>query len=223
MNIIITGSSRGIGLELTNQALEAGDHVLAVARRPSESRGLESLQEKFPKSLELLAADVADPEAPAKIEAAVEAWPAVDILVNNAGVYPEGYTREDFNRGFQVNSVAPFLITKALLPKLKKSKAPRAIQITSQMGSIEDCSSGGSFAYRASKAALNMLNKCLAIDSPWLVTIVMHPGWVKTDMGGEGAPVLKPQSAEGIWKVARKLKDGDSGKFYNFKGETLPW
>src|SRR6185437_2811205 len=151
MNIVITGSSRGIGLELTKQALEAGDHVLAVARNPQASRGLQELKSKHANSLHWLAADVSDPETPQKISASLP-WPNVDILVNNAGVLPKQERPSDFATSFQINSVAPFLITKALLPALKKSKTARVVQITSLMGSIEDCSSGGSYAYRSSKA-----------------------------------------------------------------------
>src|SRR5262249_2933625 len=122
-----------------------------------------------------------------------------------------------------VNSVVPFEMTQALLPYLKKSKQPKVIHITSLMGSIEDNSSGGYYAYRASKAALNMINKSLTRDHSWLTSVVMHPGWVQTDMGGPQAPTSTRDSAQGIWQVINGLGSEKSGHFYDFKGKELPW
>jgi NAD(P)-dependent dehydrogenase (short-subunit alcohol dehydrogenase family) len=223
MNVIITGASRGIGLKLTKLALEHGDQVLAVARKPAESPGLAELLKKHAKNLEVLAADLTDPETPQKISATVTAWPQVDVLINNAGVYRKGETLDDFLNSFHVNSVAPFLLCKALLPKLRKAGAAKVAHVTSLMGSIADNSSGGSYAYRSSKTALNMINKCLAVENEWLTTIVVHPGWVKTDMGGSGAPVEPEESASGIWKVVHGLKKSDTGSFFDFRGKSLPW
>jgi len=223
MNVVVTGASRGIGLELTTIALNKGDQVLAVARDPKRSRGLMALQKEFGDKLSLCAADVAHPEAAEMILNSVANWSAIDTLINNAGIFRKDERADDFLESFRVNSVAPFLVTKTLLPKLRKGNSPRVLQITSLMGSIEDNSSGGSYAYRASKAALNMLNKCLAVENNWLTTIVIHPGWVKTDMGGSGAPVEVAESAQGIWKVAHALKHADSGQFFDFRGKKLPW
>ena len=216
MNILITGVSRGIGLELARQALTEGHSVIGVARAVTVE--LERL-----KGIHVVIADLLDPAAPAKITKALQDWTFVDILVNNAGIMRAGVTTEDFMLSFQVNSVAPFIMTKALTPWLRKSGAPCVINITSLMGSIADNGSGGYYAYRSSKTALNMINKSLAVDSPWLTTVVVHPGWVKTDMGGEGAPVEPKRSAAGIWQIARDLKPSQSGKFFNYTGEELPW
>jgi NAD(P)-dependent dehydrogenase (short-subunit alcohol dehydrogenase family) len=223
MNVVITGASRGIGLELTKAALASQAIVLAVARQPQESKGLSELAKKYPTTLKMLSADMFDVEVADKILAACAAFAEVDMLINNAGMYPKGEKNKDFHDGFQVNTVAPFLISKALLPKLQKAKAPKIVQVTSKMGSIADNASGSSCAYRASKTALNMLNKCLAVQYSWLTTIVIHPGWVKTDMGGSEAPVEVADSAQGIWKVARDLEARDSGKFFDFRGENIPW
>ena len=221
MNVVITGASRGIGLELTRQALDKGDQVLAAARDPKSSKGLTELEKKYSGKLKLLAVDVSSDGAAEQIAEAT--GPSVDVLINNAGIYLKNDSAQDFAKSFQVNSVAPLFVTKALLPKLRKFAAPRVVQITSLMGSIDDNGSGGSYAYRASKAALNMLNKCLAIENPWLTTIVMHPGWVKTDMGGSAAPTETEASVAGIWRVTRELKNSDSGKFFDFRGKNLPW
>jgi NAD(P)-dependent dehydrogenase (short-subunit alcohol dehydrogenase family) len=223
MYVVVTGASRGIGLELTEQALDRGDHVLAVARKPKDSDGLMALQKKHPKTMSLIGVDLAQAEAAEKVAAAVNNWPQVDVLINNAGIYRKGEKIEDFLTSFHVNAIVPFLVTRALLPRLRKGAAPRVVQITSLMGSVADNSSGGSHAYRSSKSALNMLNKGLAVENEWLTAVVMHPGWVKTDMGGSGAPVEIADSATGIWRVTRELKSTDSGKFFDFRGKNLPW
>lgn len=221
MNVVITGTSRGIGLALTEIALSKGHQVLAIARNPSESKELTSLQKN--KSLTVLALDLSLPDAPKKLGQALTQLDQVDILINNAGVYEKGTTRNEFMKSFEVNSVVPFETTTAVAEKLKKSPHPRAVHISSLMGSITDNSSGGSYAYRASKTALNMINKCLSVDQPWLTTIVMHPGWVQTRMGGEQAPTSVATSAAGIWAVLEELKKTDSGKFLNYQGKYLPW
>lgn len=220
--MIITGTSRGIGLELTKIALSKGHDVLAVARAPENSRELMSLKAEFP-SLMLLAADLNSEYSELKIAEAAGRWPMVDVLINNAGIYEEDKTRSNFERSFLTNSIAPLFVTRSLLPLLKKSGRPLSLQITSQMGSIEDNKSGGSYAYRASKAALNMLYKSLSIDESWLISLLVHPGWVQTRMGGSGAPLTVDESAKGIWELVEKVRSEDSGRFLNYKGEDLPW
>ncbi|MGE0762246.1 MAG: SDR family oxidoreductase [Bdellovibrionales bacterium] len=223
MNLIVTGASRGIGLELVAQALQNKHQVLAVVRSLKKSPELEALMKKHGDLLQTCEVDVTDPEAPAKLIAAAGQWPQVDLLINNAGVFNQGETQNDLMASFQVNTIAPFLLTKELLPLLKKSKAAKVVHLTSKMGSIDDNTSGGYYAYRSSKAALNMINKSFSIDNPWLATVVIHPGWVKTDMGGSGAPTEISESASGIWQVISKLQTKDSGRFFDFKGQNLPW
>lgn len=221
MKILITGTSRGIGLELTRQALQRGDSVLAVARKPESSQGLNELKKQFGDQLQLLAIDVTDENAPQKISEFV--GKDLDVLINNAGVLLEGVAPKDFMESFRVNSVAPFLLTQALLPALKNSRAPKVVQITSKMGSIDDNAGGGYYAYRSSKTALNMINKSLSVDNPWLMTIVIHPGWVQTDMGGSAAPTPPERSAQGIWQVTLNLKPENSGMFFEFTGKEIAW
>ncbi len=223
MNVVITGASRGIGLEFCRLALAGEARVLAVARQPGESRGLNELLGKSASALRVVQADVSRPGASETILTAAREWGPVDVLINNAGVYRKGETAEDFAASFAVNAVAPFQISKALLPCLRKSSAPKLVQITSLMGSIADNASGGSYAYRASKTALNMFNKCLAIENDWLVAAVLHPGWVQTDMGGTGAPVTVEESVRGMWKVIQGLRRHDTGGFFDFRGKSLPW
>lgn len=222
MYIVITGTSRGIGLELTRIALEKGHHVLAVARKPEESEGLQKLKEKFEK-LELLRLDILDKDAHNLIAEKVKAWPEVDAIFNNAGVLIGDETIEDFEKSFLTNSIKPFFITKALLPKLKKSKRPVSLQITSMMGSIKDNTSGGHYSYRSSKTALNMIFKSLAEDEKWLIVLLIHPGWVQTRMGGDSAPVSVHESASGIWRIFEDAELSLSGTFMNYMKKNLPW
>ncbi len=224
MNILITGTSRGIGLELLKLALEKGHNIFAVGRKLESKPEILSLEKSYASKLSLISVDLANPEAPGQIASEVASnFESLDLLINNAGVMHKGEAEEDFLESFKINSVVPFLVTKALLPSLKKGTSPKVVQVTSLMGSIADNSSGGYYAYRASKSALNMINKSMAVDNPWLTTIVIHPGWVKTDMGGPQAPTSASESAQGIWKVQAELKPNDTAGYFDFRGKKLPW
>ena len=223
MQVVITGTSRGIGLELARIALGAGHQVLAVARRPQESPGLASLMSAAGTRLQLLAADLLDPRSAGLIVASVRDIGVVDVLVNNAGILRDTARHEDFMESFAVNAVAPFEITHALLPCLRKSGDPRVVHVTSMMGSIADNTSGGYYAYRSSKAALNMISRSLARDHDWLTSVVVHPGWVQTDMGGQHATVTVADSARGIWRLATGVHRESSGRFFDYQGKELPW
>lgn len=223
MKTVITGTSRGIGLELTRLALTAGHEVIAVARQPEKAPGLLKLKGDFKDKLELVTADLQSTGAAETVAAMAQDWGVVDILVNNAGIMRQGTSRADFADSYLVNAVVPFEVTKALLPFLQKSKAPKVAQITSLMGSIGDNTSGGYYAYRSSKAALNMITMSLAKDHPNITFAVLHPGWVKTDMGGEQAPIAVTESAQGLWRVIEGLTPAKTGGFFDFRGKSLPW
>lgn len=222
MYVVITGTSRGIGLELTKVALSKGHHVLAIARQPQASHDLIELQ-KNNKFLEIFALDLLDKDAHDQIAKRVSHWPQVDVLINNAGIYEKDVNISDFEKSFLTNSIKPFFITRALIPQFKNSKRPLSVQITSMMGSIEDNTSGGSYSYRASKSALNMIYKSLSVDEKWLISLLVHPGWVQTSMGGSAAPVTVGDSALGIWKLIDEASLSHSGSFVTYKGEALPW
>jgi NAD(P)-dependent dehydrogenase (short-subunit alcohol dehydrogenase family) len=223
MKVVITGTSRGIGLALARQVLAAGHELLAVARQPGKSGALTELASRHAGRVSLLATDLGDPGAAAAIAAAAADWDAVDVLVNNAGILLQSTRREDFLTSFAINSVAPFEVTQALLPRLRKSSHPRVAHITSRMGSVADNLSGGYYADRSSKAALNAINMSLRRDHDWLTSAVIHPGWVKTDMGGVEAPVPAEVAAAGIWRVIAGLEPWQSGAFLDYEGRQLPW
>jgi NAD(P)-dependent dehydrogenase (short-subunit alcohol dehydrogenase family) len=223
MKILITGTTRGIGLELARQVLAAGHEVMAVAREPGRSRPLAELAARHGQRLRIVPFDLLDADVMDAVKAIARDWDCIDVLVNNAGILRKDDTRQDFMESFAVNAVVPFEMTRTLLPWLRKSTRPRALHVTSKMGSIADNSSGGHYAYRASKAALNMINRSLALDHVWLTTVVVHPGWVQTDMGGEEAPVAPADSAAGIWRLIEGLGLDSSGKFFDYQGNALPW
>lgn len=223
MKVIITGTSRGIGLELARIALRQGHELLAVARDPAASTALSTLCGEYGAQARLLAADLRDPGTAEAISAATKHWVGLDLLFNSAGILREPATREDFTESFLVNAVAPFEVTHKLLPRLKLSTNPRVVNLGSRMGSISDNTSGGHYPYRASKAALNMVNRSLSLDHSWLTSIVVHPGWVRTRMGGEAAPVTPAESASGIWRLAQGLSREHSGRFYDYQGREIPW
>lgn len=220
MNILITGTSRGIGFGLTAIALEKGHTVFAVTRNPNS---LKPLQSDYNKNLIIVDADISQPASIKSLVSKVDEKGALDILINNAGLMKSGESYADLTESFQVNAIVPFLLTKAMLPALEKSKTPKVVQISTKMASIDDNTSGGYYAYRSSKTALNMLTRSLTLDHPNIAFALMHPGWVKTDMGGQSAPVEVKESTQGIWNVIEKLTTKTSGQFLDFKGKTIAW
>jgi NAD(P)-dependent dehydrogenase (short-subunit alcohol dehydrogenase family) len=220
MKTLITGTSRGIGFGLVAAALSDGHTVYAVARNTDS---LEKLKQDYAERLFLVQLDISQPGGIEKLVDEISKAGSIDVLVNNAGTMAKGESAEDLAHSFWVNSTIPFLLTKSLLPLLRKSSAPRVAQISTMMASIADNTSGGYYAYRSSKTALNMLTKSLAIDHPDVRFALIHPGWVKTEMGGANAPTDVSESVCGIWKVISEMTAKNSGQYVNFKAQTLPW
>lgn len=227
MRWVITGANRGIGLELVRQLLERGEEVVAGAREPAKSSELERLVQAAGSRAQIITCDVTDDASVRAFAQGIGEAP-VDVLVNNAGVREkmqsfEALDLDDIKQSFDVNALGPIRVTRALLPVVLRSKRRTVVQITSGMGSISDNSSGGAYGYRMSKAALNMANKSLSVDyqSKGLVAVVMHPGWVKTDMGGAGAPLDVDTSVRHMLETIDALTPTDNGKFLSFKkGDT---
>jgi NAD(P)-dependent dehydrogenase (short-subunit alcohol dehydrogenase family) len=223
--VMITGASRGIGLEFVRQYAAAGWKVLACCRKP----GTASELNKVTGDVTLFALDVDDDAAITGLAKQLESTP-IDVLINNAGISrPEATTlgqvsSEVWLQVFRTNTIAPLKMAEAFLPHLEAGKEKKLIAITSRLGSIE-LNEGGRYSYRSSKAALNSAWKSLAGDTAGkgMICVVFHPGWVQTDMGGKAAPVTPKQSVAGMSKLIAGFGKKDNGTFRNYDGESLPW
>lgn len=232
MRLMITGSSRGLGLGLTRHWLEAGHRVVALAREPESSEGLRELASRHSGALLWRACDVADAGSIDAARAAVESGcESIDLLLNNAGIYgPRGdrletLDMEEVRRVFEVNTLGALRVTRAFLPLLRRGRRPRVVLMSSLMGSIADNGSGGSWAYRLSKAALNMAGRNLAheLSPQGILTAVLHPGWVRTDMGGAGAPLGLEEAVVDLAATMEKIGPEQDGTFLDRRGAPLPW
>ena len=226
--VLITGASRGLGLEFVRQYAKDGWRVLACARDPGKAAELAALAKGSGGKVTTHALDVADFTAMERLARSVK--DPIDVLLNNAGIYARGarfgqLDYAEWERSFRVNTLAPVRMAELFVDHVALSEQRKIANVTSLMGSIGDNESGGSYAYRSSKAALNMSTMCLARDlkDRGITAIVLHPGWVKTDMGGAEAPLEAPESVAGMRKVIEQVEVGDSGSFYDYEGERLPW
>ena len=221
--VLITGANRGIGLEAARQFAAKGYKVIGTARDPADAKDLSAVAHRV-ESL-----DVTDAASVAPLASRLQGVP-IDILVNNAGVFDRKdvtIDKVDFammEQTLAVNTMGPLRVTQALLPNLRAGKRRTIVSISSQLGSIEK-SDGRWYAYRASKAALNQINKTLSVElaPEGFTCVVLHPGWVRTDMGGASATYSPQESVAGLITVIEKLGPTDNGRFYDFKGTPIPW
>ena len=230
--VLVTGASRGIGLEYARHWLAAGARVFALAREPEGSDSLMALASGHPGQLVPVRCDVAEDESVAEARRRVgEETDGLEILINNAGVMGshEDLASLDLDvvrRTFEVNAVGPIRVTRAFLDLLRAGDRPRRIvNMTSLMGSIDDNRSGDAYAYRMSKAALNMATRSMAIDlsGEGIVAAVLHPGWVRTAMGGRSAPTPVEEAVASLVRTIESLDMDRSGGFYDRDGQPLPW
>ncbi|XP_067861900.1 C-signal-like [Heptranchias perlo] len=248
-SVLVTGANRGLGLELIRQlgrAERPPRYLLAGCRDPEGPRAkdLKNIAKSF-SNVKIFKLDMDDvdsiQECADQIQKVLEN-DGLNLLINNAAINFGGGLNEitpvTMIKSYITNVVGPIMITKALLPALQQAvqlsdelgiscKKAAVINMSSIMGSIELCSneSEKSYTYRISKAALNMLTKCLAneLKPQGILCASMHPGWVKTEMGGEKAPLIKEESINGILEVLSRLSDKDSGSFLDWRGQRLPW
>ncbi|MBO6797017.1 SDR family oxidoreductase [Maricaulis sp.] len=227
---LITGSNRGLGLEHCRQLLERGWVISAAVRDPSAATELKALDQGDGR-LNLFAYDASDVSAAVKLAENVTG--PIDLLFANAGMM-SGETRsfgtagcEHFIEEMRVNALAPLALVEAFADQVAKSEMKVIALQSSRMGSIADNDSGGAYGYRASKAALNAIGKSLSIDlrDRGIVTLVMHPGWVRTDMGGAGGLLTVEESVSGqLDLIARAYGNAAmNGRFFHVSGEDLSW
>jgi NAD(P)-dependent dehydrogenase (short-subunit alcohol dehydrogenase family) len=228
--VLMTGANRGIGLEFCRQYADAGWQVLATCREPTKAEALNELARQY-ANMQVYALDVADFEQITALSRTL-ADMTVDVLLNNAGIYPDTSTTtfghlndQDWAQAFRVNTMAPVKLAEAFLPQIQRSQTRLLVSISSLMGSIADNTSGGSLLYRSSKAALNATMKSLAIDlkSAGIGVLILHPGWVKTDMGGQNALIHASESVSGMRLCIEGFLPAQSGCFFKYDGSLLPW
>jgi NAD(P)-dependent dehydrogenase (short-subunit alcohol dehydrogenase family) len=229
--VLITGANRGIGLEFCRQYASDGWRIIACSRNPENSDALNKLADQYQDQIQLQPLDVADH---LQIDGLAQtlANESIDLLINNAGIYPvsdnRGFGHSDYaewGKAFRINTMAPLKMAESFVAQIARSQHKTIVTITSKMGSIADNGSGGSYLYRSSKVAVNMVVKSLAIDlkPSGITAVVFHPGWVKTDMGGPNAMISSAQSVTGMRQVISKLTLADSGKFFGYDGQVIPW
>jgi NAD(P)-dependent dehydrogenase (short-subunit alcohol dehydrogenase family) len=228
--VLITGANRGIGLELTRQYLKRQTRVLAACRTPESAQSLSELKQSNPETLKIYPLEVTDDNS---VKALADALrnETIDVLINNAGISGgehQDIREMDYSRWaltLAVNTISPFRVTVALLDNLRRSRKPRIITLSSQLGSMLRPTSTGNYAYRSSKAAVNKVMQGLAVDlhSENIIVCPVHPGWVQTDMGGSKADLTVQESASGLIRLIDRLELSDSGHFLKWNGEEHPW
>lgn len=235
---LITGSNRGIGLEHTKQALAAGEKVLGTYRSLSGATELRTLQAQYPDTLQLEQLDLDDRASITALADRIKGQ-AIDVLFMIAGLYGGGWANEadrnaqslhgmDYSLWesiFQANVMGNFQLTSELLANVEASDKKTVIFMSSDLGSIENNEQGMSFAYRSSKAALNMVAKGLSVElKPKGITVIsLAPGWVKTDLGGQDARWEVDQSVANQRKVLAELDISKTGQFIDLLGANVPW
>lgn len=242
-SVLITGANRGLGLELTRQYLAGGHQVFAATRQPEAATELHALAAQADGRLIVVALDVTDAASlTAAYQQVAAATDHLDILINNAGILP-GHpgsgiaadnqqsqqlgqlSYDDAMRVFATNAVGPLLVTQQFLPLLKAGHKSRVVSLSSGLGSLELKASGSHYHYSASKAAMNMYMRTLAAEAGQygIISIMVDPGWMRTEMGGTGAALPAADSAKGIIRLTGQLHAEENGSFVTWQGKPVAW
>ncbi|KAE8295972.1 hypothetical protein D5F01_LYC04720 [Larimichthys crocea] len=252
-SVLVTGASRGLGLQIVESLASGGfspGKIIATVRQPASAQKLQELAEKHP-NIHIITLDVVNQESiekSAEEVARLVQEEGLNCLINNAGINVVAdfntVTAEKMIENFHTNTVAPLMITKAFLPLLKQAASrggaggsgsmsiqrAAVINMTSLLGSVElawgeRANNFKWYPYRTSKSALNMVSRCMAVDlePDGILCMAIHPGWVRTDMGGSQAPLSPEESVSAMLSVIGALTEKDHGSFLNFTGEALPW
>ncbi len=227
--LLITGANRGIGLELCKQYLNDEWEVHACCRKPNEAKALNELADANNK-LTVHALEVTKEKQMNALQKALKGRP-IDILINNAGVHALGASQfgktddEAWKEAVAVNLIAPMKMMEYFVDNIAMSDKKIIASISSKMASMEDNGSGGAYAYRATKAALNAVMVSAAHDLRHLdiTALILHPGWVRTDMGGPHGEISVEQSGEMLRKILSECDITDSGNFFDIDGTVIPW
>ncbi len=224
--VLITGANRGLGLEYARQYAADGWHVIATCRVPEDAHDLKSLE----GDIVIHELDVLDH---GQIQALAKTLrrEAIDVLLNNAGIYgPKpsklgGIAYDTWEEVMRINVMSPLKVCEAFRDHVSANEMKKIAVMSSKMGSMSDNDSGASYIYRSSKAALNAVMKSLSVDLKLrgISVAILHPGWVRTDMGGSGGLIGAPESVLGLRRAIENLTLENSGHFYNYDGSEIPW
>jgi len=228
--LLITGANRGIGLELSKHYLSQGWQVHACCRNPKDANALNDLAQQYEELLTVHALEVTNEKQMDALKESLLNKP-VDILLNNAGVYALGASQfgktddKAWDEAVSVNLVAPMKMMEHFVENVSISDKKIIASMSSKMGSMDDNGSGGAYAYRATKAALNAVMVSAAHDLRHLdiTALILHPGWVRTDMGGPNGEISSEESAQMLAKILDNCSIEDSGTFFDIDGSTIPW
>jgi len=224
--VMITGANRGLGLEFTRQYAADGWTIIATCRDPFDPGELARIE----GDIQVHGLDVTNHPQVDRLADDLNGT-QIDVLINNAGIYgPRDYDPETIDYAaweevMRVNTFAPVKVTATFADHVAQGQHMTIVTVTSKMGSIADNTSGGAYIYRSSKAALNSAMRSLAVDISGrdVVVVVVHPGWVQTDMGGPSGLITPTESVSGMRNVIAGLTRADSGKFFNYDGSIIPW
>lgn len=220
--VLITGANRGLGLEFARQYVADGWQVIACCRQPEQAQDLRALGVRCERL------DVADFASIGELAHALQDQ-EIDVLLNNAGLMAgEGIGAlnvDQWRKALDVNVIAPAMMAEAFVNHVARSQRKIIAVVSSLMGSMADNSSGGYYGYRSAKAGVNAVVKNLSIDlaSRGINAVALHPGWVRTDMGGPEAPLSAQESVAGLRRVLNAITQKDSGQFFDYMGQKLPW
>ena len=231
--VLITGAEKGLGFSLTAKFLREG--FRAFAGKLADDASLIRLGNQFPEMLTIVPLDVADADSVRQAAADVAGHTAaLDVLINNAGVHLENsktdleqldLSDQHLQRTMEVNTFGPLRITQQFLPLLEEGQRRLILNISSEAGSIADCQRQREYAYCMSKAALNMQSKILHnyLGPRGFTVLAIHPGWMRTDMGGPGADIHPDEAAKGIFELTMKDWGPDDPIYVNYDGSARQW
>lgn len=227
--ILITGANRGIGLELTQQFVLDDWQVIACCRNPHDAGQLQALATQH-AAIEIHELEVTNYSQMADLAKRL-AGRSIDILLSNAGIFGAkgvGFgdvDASDYRQVLEVNTIAPLMLAQNFVDHVAASHRKLIAVISSKVGSIADNSGGGIYPYRSSKTAVNQVVKCLSIDlsDRGISAISLHPGWVKTEMGGPNAEITTAQSVSGLKKILQSAGPDQTGQFIEHDGNNIPW
>jgi NAD(P)-dependent dehydrogenase (short-subunit alcohol dehydrogenase family) len=239
-NVMITGGNRGIGFEFVRQYLARKDTVIPTYRDEKRAQEIIALETRGYDSIFPVKLDVKDRASiEACFDTVAEKVGHVDVLINNAGMgdnsldMTDPYSHKEFGHltaealmeMYHVNAVGPTIVTQKFVELMEWAEEPRVAYITSQLGSIGRRTGSGHYSYNASKAALNMLGRLFSFDlaGMGIMSVLLHPGWVKTSMGGPDAEITVKDSVEGMLAVIDNLTPEQNGAFLDWQGQSLVW